>query len=78
MQKLVLYSGAHCHLCDQAFSLLKSVSPEQLHLTEKVDVASSHQLYHAYGARIPVFKRVDTGAELAWPFDEVQLTEFIS
>ena len=78
MQKLILYSGRHCHLCEQAFSLLQDVSPAHIASTAKVDVASSPQLYHLYGARIPVFKRVDTDAELAWPFDEVQLTEFIS
>lgn len=78
MQKLILYSGPQCHLCDQAFALLQSVSFIQAQDTEKVNVASDHDLYHLYGARIPVLKRQDNGVELGWPFNEQQLIEFLS
>ncbi|RWW90247.1 hypothetical protein BHE74_00000594 [Ensete ventricosum] len=42
-------------------------------LVELVDIADSQALFEAYGLRIPVLRRVDTGAELGWPFDTEQV-----
>ena len=75
---LILYSGKHCHLCDLALELLKQVAPEQMESLRKIDVATDHDLYHLYGARIPVLKREDNQKELGWPFDDLQLKEFLS
>jgi hypothetical protein len=42
-----------------------------------VDVRDSTDLYHLYGARIPVLYREDINSELPWPFDSFQLCEFL-
>ncbi|MEP0354969.1 MAG: glutaredoxin family protein [Paraglaciecola sp.] len=75
---LVFYSGKECCLCDQAESLLKEVSPSVLAQTTKVDVRSSTNLYHMYGARIPVLFNKENEQELPWPFNKEQLVEFLS
>ena len=46
-------------------------------LVELVDIADSQALFEAYGLRIPVLRRVDTGAELGWPFDTEQVVSFL-
>lgn len=63
--KLVLYGTTHCHLCEQAETLLQSVGVE----AEHIDIAGDDALFEKYGVRIPVVKREDTGAELGWPFE---------
>ncbi len=74
---LVLYSSQQCHLCDIALDLLnQSVASTDLTI-EKVDVKTDPQLFHLYGARIPVLKRIDNQQELGWPFDQQQLLEFL-
>ncbi|GAC14803.1 glutaredoxin family protein [Aliiglaciecola lipolytica] len=75
--QLYFYTGKQCHLCELAQALLDQVkSSYDLNVT-KVDVKSDTQLFHLYGARIPVLKRMDTQAELGWPFDLTQLQEFL-
>jgi hypothetical protein len=58
--------------------LLEQCAPKWHSALEKVDIKSSPDFYHLYAARIPVLKRVDSQAELGWPFDAQQLTEFLS
>lgn len=74
----ILYSGTECCLCDVAAELLATHYPEQWQLTSKVNVRPDPQLYHLYGARIPVLKRQDTGAEIGWPFDAADLQGFFA
>ena len=45
---------------------------------QEIDVKSDPQIYHLYGARIPVLVDTKQQQELAWPFDYQQLTEFLS
>lgn len=73
--KVILYSGKDCCLCDQAEALIQRLDISQLQVT-KVDVRASTDLYHLYGARIPVLVRTDN-KELDWPFDQQQLQEFL-
>lgn len=75
--KLILFSGEMCHLCDQAELLIKQVAPQDATAMQKVNVKQDHQLFHLYGARIPVLKRTDTDNELGWPFDASELEEFL-
>lgn len=75
---LSLYSGVNCHLCDLAEELLKVTLIDAQNEYEKIDVATDHQLYHLYATRIPVLKRHDDNTELAWPFEQQQLIEFLS
>ncbi|GGL41390.1 hypothetical protein GCM10009091_24180 [Pseudomonas brenneri] len=46
-------------------------------LVELMDISESETLFEAYGLRIPVLRRVDTGAELDWPFDTEQVVAFL-
>ena len=74
---IILYSGKDCCLCDQAEALLQQIQHTSVQL-EKIDVRASSDLYHLYGARIPVLLRKDNHQELAWPFELSQLIEFLS
>ncbi len=48
-------------------------------LVELVDIAESEVLSERYGLRIPVLRRIDTGEELDWPFDDAdQVAAFLS
>ena len=77
MYGLILYTGQGCSLCDQAEALLEKVDKNAAFVLKKVDVRASTDLYHLYGARIPVLYREDINSELPWPFDFFQLCEFL-
>lgn len=77
--ELELYSTSACHLCEQAEALLALTLP-QARLAWQcyvVDIADDDALLERYGVRIPVLRRCDSGAELGWPFDAVQLLAFL-
>lgn len=74
---LILYTGQGCCLCEQAEALIKQVDKSLDATLKKVDVRVSTDLYHLYGARIPVLYREDIHSELPWPFDSFQLGEFL-
>lgn len=63
---LLLYTTSGCHLCEQAESLLRQQTGLAL---RTVEIADDAELLERYGVRIPVLQRMDTGDELAWPFD---------
>ena len=75
--KLNFYTGQDCHLCKLAEQLLADLKSTDKLQVSKYDVKQDHDLYHLYGARIPVLKRLDNNSELGWPFDSKQLQEFI-
>jgi hypothetical protein len=77
-KQLQLFTGKDCCLCEQAAQLVQQCAPNWYSQLQKVDIKSSPDLYHLYAARIPVLKRIDKQAELGWPFDAQQLTEFLS
>lgn len=66
-----------CHLCEVAEGALMPMVYEDGLLVELVDIADSEETVEAYGLRIPVLRRVDTGAELDWPFDTEQVAHFL-
>ena len=74
---ILLLSTDACHLCELANQLLSQIDPSLDLQIEKFDVKTDHQLFHLYGARIPVLKRLDNNNELGWPFDLRQLQEFL-
>lgn len=70
-----LYTAPACSLCHKALTMIRSLdTPPQVTL---VNVRDDTRLYHEYGARIPVLKRMDTQEELAWPFDSNALKRFL-
>jgi hypothetical protein len=76
---LTLYTGPQCSLCDLAIKLVEEHNAQGLpEITlNKVNIRDSHDLFHLYGARIPVLKRSDSQAELAWPFELDNLVQFV-
>ncbi len=46
-------------------------------LVELIDIAERSDWVELYGLRIPVLRRVDTGAELDWPFEAEQVVSFV-
>ena len=64
-------------MCDEAAALFEKIAENTTCTLKKVDVRASSELYHLYGARIPVLYREDIHSELHWPFDLFQLGEFL-
>lgn len=71
-----LFGTLGCHLCEVAEGILMPFVERGL-LVELVDIAELEQWVEAYGLRIPVLRRMDTGAELNWPFAAEQIVEFL-
>ncbi len=78
---LTLYSGDHCHLCDQAKALIDALldAPEfcqagwQLQI---VSITGDPVLQEKYGTRIPVVT-TPCGEEKGWPFTRGQLKKLM-
>lgn len=71
-----LFGTLGCHLCELAEDVLMPLVEHGL-MVELVDIAESESMVEAYGLRIPVLRRVDTSAELDWPFDADQVVAFL-
>ena len=71
-----LFGSLGCHLCEIAEAEIIPLVEHGL-LVELVDITDPEDLTDAYGLRIPVLRRVDTGAELDWPFDTEQVVAFL-
>lgn len=74
---IVFYTGPQCGLCDYADEELAKVSTDVAFTVSKVNIRTSTELYHLYGARIPVLKREDNSDELGWPFTHQDIEEFL-
>jgi hypothetical protein len=74
-----LFETEGCHLCVEAHALVSQFlkKSRQSYKLTRVEIASSDDLLNRYGIRIPVVKRIDTNAELGWPFDERALERFL-
>ncbi|WP_411694675.1 glutaredoxin family protein [Glaciecola sp.] len=78
--KIILYTGPQCSLCDLAIDIVEQYN--ELNASEplvlsKVNIRDSADLYHLYGARIPVLKNTENASELGWPFTIDDLVEFL-
>ncbi|MBN2993246.1 glutaredoxin family protein [Pseudomonas cedrina subsp. fulgida] len=71
-----LFGTLGCHLCEIAEAEVMPLVEHGL-LVELVDITDPDDLTDVYGLRIPVLRRVDTGAELDWPFDTEQVVAFL-
>lgn len=71
-----------CHLCDLASSVLgvfneaMQVHDFRLHV-DLIDISSSEAMVAQYGPVIPVLIDTYSRQELAWPFDERSVYEFL-
>lgn len=75
-KQLVLYSTSYCHLCETAQALL--VASNHTFNLLIIDIAENEMLVAQYGTRIPVLWREDNATELAWPFDELKLKDYLN
>ncbi|MQB17721.1 glutaredoxin family protein [Pseudomonas lactis] len=71
-----LFGTLGCHLCEIAEAEIIPLVEHGL-LVELVDITDPQDLTDVYGLRIPVLRRMDTGAELDWPFDTDQVVAFL-
>jgi len=71
-----LFGTLSCHLCELAEAEVMPLVNHGLQV-ELIDIADNASLYDRYSLMIPVLRRVDTGAELAWPFDTEQVVAFV-
>ena len=72
--QLQFYGTAGCHLCDDAKEILQQAGVNAAY----IDIVGDDELFERYGMRIPVLKRTDNGAELGWPFDVAEMTQFLT
>lgn len=73
MPRLLFYTTAGCHLCEQAAEMLNELRATRAVEIEAIDIADDYFLFELYGVRIPVVKSEESGEELGWPFDREQL-----
>ncbi len=71
---------AGCHLCDQAFEMIRYLLDNDAETKIKVeleikDIANDDVLIEQYGIRIPVVKCLSD--ELSWPFDLEELKTWL-
>ncbi len=71
-----LFGTLGCHLCEVAEGVLMPFVERGL-MVELVDIADREEWVQAYGLRIPVLRRCDTGDELGWPFDATAVAAFL-
>lgn len=78
---ITLYTGPNCSLCNNAIALINELNMD-IEVTH-INVRESVDLYHLYGARIPVIKRNDKpvhtmSEDLGWPFTLEQLRAYLA
>lgn len=76
--KLTLYTTSHCHLCEQAETMLTSVSAKYDIQWLAHEIAYDENLLDLYGTKIPVIKRQDNNAEISWPFSAEAIITLIN
>ncbi|AUM69033.1 glutaredoxin family protein [Pseudomonas fluorescens] len=71
-----LFGTLGCHLCEVAEGVLMPFVEHGL-MVELVDISEREDWVDDYALRIPVLRRLDTGAELEWPFEAEQIVTFL-
>lgn len=74
MANAVLYMTEYCHLCEEALGILYAQGTP----VTPVDISDDDALVSRYGTRIPVLLRLDTEAELGWPFGAEDVVRFMA
>jgi len=75
-KQLTIYTGANCHLCDQAKAILYPMLTEKGWRLIEVDINTDAGLREAYGIRIPVVA-LPNGEEKGWPFTAAQIARML-
>lgn len=72
-----LFITPGCSQCQLAeYELMPLI--EQGLLVELIDIDADEALLERYECATPVLRRIDTGAELGWPFEAAQVVAFLS
>lgn len=74
MSPITLFQRDDCHLCDLALAVLAEARAPEF---DSVFIDGDAALEAAYGTRIPVLRRADTGRELDWPFDAAAVSALL-
>lgn len=72
---ITLYTGAGCHLCEQARDILDAVVGPEAYTV--VNISDDEALMAEYGIRIPVVKNA-RGEEKGWPFSIGQIKRLVA
>lgn len=72
-EPIILYTREGCHLCEVAAQMLERAGVG----VREVDVDADPELEQAYGTRVPVLLRPDSGRRLFFPFGEEQVLAFV-
>ena len=75
---LHLYSTSHCHLCEQAESRLVDLALFHDLSWTVIEIADDANLLSRYELSIPVLTRLDSGQEIAWPFNKDTVLDLIN
>jgi len=78
--RLVLFGTSGCHLCEQAAAIIEACLADgcQRIPVESIDIAEQEPWQERYALRIPVLYHPESATELAWPFDEIAVRQFLS
>jgi hypothetical protein len=78
MTHLLFYTTSHCHLCEQAEALMRTLQENHTLNWQTLEITDNDDLMSQYGTRIPVIQNIDNKAELAWPFNQEAILNFIT
>lgn len=78
MISLMLYSTAGCHLCELAEQQLREAQIQVSLQWQWTEIVDSEDLMERYAVRIPVVAESVSGAEIGWPFDQIELQNWLS
>jgi len=74
--RLTIYSGPNCHLCEQAKAILYPLLTENDWELVEVNIQGDESLKEKYGIRIAVVA-LPNGDEKGWPFTAGQIVSLI-
>lgn len=70
---LQLMSTSHCHLCEQAETLLFGLVTKYNIDWVVVEIFGDSMLYERYATTIPVLINLNTNQEICWPFSSIDI-----
>ncbi|MCD2449277.1 glutaredoxin family protein [Methylicorpusculum oleiharenae] len=79
MHTFLLLGTAGCHLCEEAELILNECiqSNPQMEV-QLIDIAEEEHWQALYAICIPVLLHAESQNELCWPFNSIDILEFIS
>jgi hypothetical protein len=76
--RLLLFGTSGCHLCEQAGEIIRECLSDRFEQwVETVEITEVEQWQTQFAVRIPVLYHPETQKELGWPFNQIQVEEFI-